>query len=203
MQIKKFIVFILAVLLTGCATVQDNAALSPSIVIAPGQSITLPSPAAMGFNVTATQILTAQYTVNQKTQSYSTQLQVEKTPTKLTMVALTGWGGQAFSIDYDGVTIHSSSLPMPHAEQGIQHTLADFLMIYAPTSVLKNLLKPTAITMTATPKQRIYKLNNKIIVQVNYQNNIPWKGTITLKNFVYHYQLQINTASYQLDESTS
>lgn len=203
MQIKKFLALTLVMLLAGCATVHDNNALSPTIVIAPGQIITLPAPAAMGFNVTATQILTAQYTVNQQTKSYSTQLQVEKTPTKLTMVALTGWGGQAFAIDYDGVAIHSSSLPMANTEQGIQHTLADFLMIYAPTQVLNNLFKPTAITLVATPTQRLFKLNNKVIVQVDYQNTIPWKGTIILQNFMYHYQLQINTASYQLGKTTS
>ncbi|MBX9705872.1 MAG: DUF3261 domain-containing protein [Gammaproteobacteria bacterium] len=197
-MIKKFLMLALVMLLMGCATVHDNSGLSPTIVIAPGQSITLPTPAAMGFDVTATQILTAQYTINQQTKSYSTQLQVEKTPTKLTMVALTGWGGQAFSIDYDGVTIHSSSLPMAYSAQGIQHTLVDFLVIYAPTPVLNSVLKPTAITLVATSKQRILKLDNKVIMQVDYQNSIPWKGTITLKNFVYHYQLQNNTASYQL-----
>ena len=48
------------------------------------------------MNRTATQILTAEYQIKDKIQTYTSQVQVETTPEKLVLVAIAGWGGEIF-----------------------------------------------------------------------------------------------------------
>ena len=62
----------------------------------PNQWIKLPTLRQLDLNRTATQILTAEYQIKDKIQTYTSQVQVETTPEKLVLVAIAGWGGEIF-----------------------------------------------------------------------------------------------------------
>ncbi len=194
-KLTTFIVLItLAVLLSGCATLFRNKAVDiPKIEIAKNQWIKLPTPRQLDLNRTATQILTAEYQIKDKIQTYTSQVQVETTPEKLVLVAIAGWGGEIFSIDYDGTKIKTSSLPMPNAALGITHVLSDFIFTYASSDLLKVILKPTKIRLTIKNRERILTLDNKPIMKIHYQYKNPWKGKVTLRNLALHYTIKITT----------
>ncbi len=191
---KLFICLLSFLLLSGCTTLfRSNAVESPKVEILKGQWVTLPKPSQLGFNVNATQILTAQYKIKGKIKSHTSQVQIEKTPSKLVMVAVAGWGGEIFSIDYNGITIKTSSLPMPNASIGIQHVLTDFIFTYASANELKKMLTSTQIKLISKNRQRIFMLNNKPIIKINYQSKNPWKGEVVLHNLKLQYKITIQT----------
>ena len=150
-NIKITLLIITVMLMNGCSLFQTKQTQSPTVELAPNQTIILPKPSELDFNLMATQILTAEYQINGKTETYSSQVEIEKKGSNLVMVALGGWGGEIFSLQYNGTEIKSSSLPMPHANMGIKYALSDFILTYAPERVLHNIFKSTDIKISATP----------------------------------------------------
>lgn len=197
---KHLVIFTLCLFtaaLSGCALFRTKAVESPKVEIVKGQWIQLPQPAQLKFNLTATQILTATYNIKNKVYSYTSQVQVEKTPEHLILVAVAGWGGEIFSINYNGITIKTSSLPMPHANMGVQHVLTDFILTYASSDLLKSLLNSTKIKLKTTKYQRVFLLHNKPIIKINYKTANPWAGPIVLQNLNLHYTIKIATVTYK------
>lgn len=195
---KKLFLLLLVLSCTSCAIFRADKTASPRVEIVPDQWIQLPKPSQLAFNVTATQILTAAYKIQGKIYSHTTQVQVEKTPQRLVLVAVSSWGGQIFSIDYDGASIKTSSLPIKHATTGIQHVLTDFILTYARTDLVKNLLLSTDIKLTLKKNQRIFMLHNKPIIKIDYQSSNIWNSKITLNNLKLHYTIKITPVSYNL-----
>ena len=187
--IKFGFIFLIAALLSSCAVPRPNPSQAPKIHTAGNQWVQLPQPAALALNISATQILTA----NAKGKTYTTQVAAEVTPKRITLVALGGWGGRLFSINYDGKTISSKSLPIKNAGIGIQQTLADFIFTYAPPSVLTQMLATTNIKLTLQPQQRIFSIHGKPVIKIHYQYTNPWKGNVVLQNFSKHYTIHITT----------
>jgi hypothetical protein len=193
--IQIFYITSLTLFISSCSLFQTKQTQAPTITIAPNQTVELPSPSELDFNLVATQILTAEYQIKDKKDTYSSQVQIEKKGNRLVMVALGGWGGEIFSLQYDGNQIKSSSLPMPHANMGIKYALSDFILTYAPANVLTQMFKQTDIKVIASPLERTFLLKGKIIIEILYQNPDPWKGKIELSNNIYHYQIDIQTLS--------
>lgn len=190
-KLRLLLLCVLLPWLTACVTMHANPNITPTINIGDQQPITLPTPAELHMQLTATQLLSAQYGQKQ----YTTQVQVEATPQHLVLVALSGWGGQVFAIDYDGKQIHNSSLPMKNSQAGIHHVLTDFIFTYASPDVINTMLQGTSLTLNTTPKQRQILQQGKPIIQIDYQYTNPWQGQVTLKNLALHYTVTITTVS--------
>ena len=185
-----FLCFILP-WLAACVSMQPNPNMTPTVTVGEQQAITLPTPLALHMQLTATQSLSAQYGQKQ----YTTQVEVEATKQRLVLVALSGWGGQVFSIDYDGKQIHSSSLPMKNSQVGIHHVLTDFIFTYASDDVINTMLQGTSMTLETTTKQRQILQHGKPIIQIDYQYTNPWQGQVTLHNLALHYTVTLTTVS--------
>jgi hypothetical protein len=194
MKIYIKLVFFLLIIadLAGCAIIRSSSSVGPAVELVPGQSVQLPQPAQMELNTSATQILTAKYQIKNQTNNYTTQVQVEANPKNLTLVAVTNWG-ELFSINYNGADIKIRSLPMPNTLIGGQHTLVDFILIYAPADLLKKLLTATNVKLVLKPQQRIFIMNNQPLITIDYQDPNPWKGKVALRNFKYKYTISITT----------
>ncbi|MCF6764177.1 DUF3261 domain-containing protein [Thiotrichales bacterium 19S3-7] len=190
-SIQIFLILSLCSILSACALLRVKSTETPEVNITQGVKVHLPTPEELDIQHKASQILSASYTINDKTQTYTSEVIVEVDSKHIILVAASGWGGTIFSIDYDGETINSSSLPMPNAAMGIKHTLSDFIFTYASEKVLKSMLKDSQIQVKMMPKMRIFYLKNKKIMQITYANDNPWLGTIKLKNFIYHYTINI------------
>jgi hypothetical protein len=188
-------ILLLTLFLNSCALLRTSSEQTPTVTVLNQVSVQLPKPVAFGFNGSATQILTATYTINNAVKTYSSQVEIEKTPHKLLMVALSGFGAEVFSLQYDGVNIHSTSLPMPNAAMGVKHALADFIFTYAPPDVLNVMLQGTGLQLTGTAKMRVIRYQHKPVIKIYYQNIDPWQGKVTLHNLALHYKIDITTVS--------
>ncbi|NNM60140.1 MAG: DUF3261 domain-containing protein [Legionellales bacterium] len=194
MRVSRFLwLCAIAVSLNGCAIFTTQQTETPHVAVAKGQMINLPTPGQLNLNLSATQIVTASYVIKGQTQSYSSEVHLEMTPEKLLMVAVSGWGGQLFSLSYTGNTIKSSSLPMPNANMGIEHTLTDFIFTYATTDLLTSILAKTSIQLVVKPNQRLFLIDNKPIMQIDYQDFDPWKGKVIIHNYELNYAVIIQT----------
>jgi len=191
---SRLVLWCSTLLLCGCAhltpTPTPMPPTTPTIQMA-GQTLTLPSPAALNLHQTATQLLSAQY----KQQHYTTQVQVETSPQRIILVALSGWGGQVFSINYDGHSIHSNSLPMKNGAIGIHQVLSDFVITYAPATVINHMFAGTPLQLKTTPNQRQVIAHGQPILVINYQYPNPWQGQVTLNNLALHYTMTITTVA--------
>lgn len=196
---KKCSVFLLllitGVLLAGCSSLRSKPAVCPKVELLTGQWVQLPKPSQLAFNVVATQILTAEYKAFNHSHNNTSQVQVEKTPQRLVLIALAGWGGELFSINYDGAKIKTSSLSIPNLSIGLKHVLTDFILTYASAAEVENLLKTTEIQVVFKPHQRIFILHDKPVIKIDYENIDPWKGTVVLHNFKYNYSIKIVTVA--------
>ncbi|WP_440616648.1 DUF3261 domain-containing protein [Cysteiniphilum sp. 6C5] len=182
-----------AMLLSSCALLQTRAVNTPEIEVFKTQSLRLPTPTELALDFDVTQILSSQYSIKGKKESYVAQVEVEASKQKIVIVAAAGWGGSIFSLVYDGTSIDSSSLPMPHADMGVKQSLVDFIFTYAPTKVINSVLQTTDIKMQSHKNQRQFYLNGQLVMQINYQNQQDLYADVKLENFVYHYQIAIKT----------
>lgn len=186
-----FMALCVVILLSGCAVLEPHHTQTPQVNFANKISIQLPAPAALGLNLNATQILTA-YAMKK---TYTAQVALEMMPKHIVLVALGAWGGQLFSIDYNGKSIKSRRLPIQHGGIGIQQTLLDVILVYGPTHVLRDMLRGTPIQLTVTPLSRVFTISGRPIIKIQYQYKNPWRGKIHLKNFAQHYRINIKTIS--------
>lgn len=196
MKIKYFTgIIIFSILLSGCAMFKVQQQQTPKVMVFDKQALYLPTPEQLGLNLTAVQIVSADYKIKDVDKHYSSEVHVQATPQKLTLVAAAGWGGELFSLQYDGKIIHSSSLPMPNANMGIDHTLTDFIFTYAPQSALNDILAKTNMSLQVTQLQRSFYQNGKKVIQIDYQNVNPWQGTVVLHNIELNYTVTVQTLS--------
>ncbi|WP_119329008.1 DUF3261 domain-containing protein [Cysteiniphilum halobium] len=182
-----------SILLSSCALLQTHVVNTPEVEVFKSQNLRLPTPNKLDLHFNVTQILSSEYTIKGKKESYIAQVEVEASKQKIVIVAAAGWGGSIFSLVYDGVSIDSSSLPMPHADMGVKQSLVDFIFTYAPTKVIKEILQTTNIKIQVQKNLRQFYLNGQLVMQINYQNQQDLYADVTLENFVYHYQIVIKT----------
>jgi hypothetical protein len=161
------------------------------VSFANNQKLKLPKPSELAMNISATQIVKAQY----KTKSYTTETAVEVTPKKIVLVALSGMGTPLYTLVYNGRSIKTSYLPVPHISEGAKQSLLSFILSYSPESVLHKMLKGSGIMLRSVDKQRLFIYDNKLIIKITYQNANPWEGSLLLENQLDNYRVNIDTIS--------
>jgi hypothetical protein len=196
-KIKILLVLLLAmVVLTGCAVFRKQQVMSlQRLELVKGQWVYLPTPAQLNFNHQSSGILNATY--NKK--SFTAEVHVEASKHRLVIVALGGWGGEIFSINYDGKHIKTSSLPMPNKSMGVLHTLADFILTHARPKLIRSMLKSTNISLLVKNNERIFMQNGKPIIIIHYENKNTWRGRITIDNLAMHYHIVVTTLESKHD----
>ena len=199
-SLRFFLIFILIASTSSCALFRTSNTQAPSINIG-NNRLTLPKPQALNLDLQASQILSATYQIKGEKDHISSEVYLEINAHKIIMVAAAGWGGTIFTIDYNGATINSSSLPMPNAQMGVTHTLLDFILTYAPKNTIYRMLKGTDMNVQFSEKKRIYLLNEKPFIYIHYSNKDPWCGTVTLKNTLYDYQIHIQTLNMNTEKA--
>ncbi|OGT25922.1 MAG: hypothetical protein A3I77_01535 [Gammaproteobacteria bacterium RIFCSPLOWO2_02_FULL_42_14] len=188
-KIYFFITLCIIFLLPGCAVLESHDIQKPEVNFANICTLQLPTPATLDLHLSAVQILTA-HTIRK---TYTTQVVLEISSNHIILVAPGVWGGQLFSIDYDGKRVKSSHLPIKHGGVGIQQTLLDVILAYSPTPVLENMLRGKQIKLTVRPLVRVFSFHGKPIIKIQYQYENPWRGKVNFKNFSQHYRINITT----------
>lgn len=178
-------------LLAGCATPAPPPSLGDTqAVIAPKVIFAVPPPAAINQSANVTQSIVAHF----KDQSFSFDAQIQLTPTELDLAALDGFGRRGLTISWkpDGIV----SQPAPWLPKFIRPAdiLADIALVYWPREALATSLVTSGATLAQTDDSRTVSANGHDLVVVEYGPGEGWGRSAKLRNLVFGYEIDIQSA---------
>ena len=187
--IKQLAVLMTSMVLVGCANkpiVQQN-----QVKIAPNTFVTLPTPAQLGYSLTASQLITATW----KKQSHQLPVQLQVDPKRVALAGFSSWGTRILSLDYKEQKIETYVMPglgstLPDPKQ----VLCNIMITLWPINAWQAPLKQVGWQLKKTPKHRqLIDSKGDIIVDIDYKNVDPLKGDILFINHQQHYTINIKT----------
>ncbi|SJM89933.1 conserved exported hypothetical protein [Crenothrix polyspora] len=115
----------------------------------------------------------------------------------IAIAGLSSDGISLFNLSYDGKKLVLDKSPLLPDSFSPELIIKDLQLAYWPVSELQRLL-PQQWRLEADSRHRRLYFNNVLRVDVNYlQPDAIWPKTVELTNHRYHYQLHINTVSYE------
>ena len=182
---------IVLLLLGGCTHVRvpaEDAATGPLV-----------TPAALNADHTSNQIVRGAFGAREMTVNCVLTVRGQT----LTIVGLTAMGVRAFTIRYDGQTVQvENDLPVP-AQLTPERLLADVELVYWPFDALRAAFDKVGLKLTEPfARTRRLRRGNRLIAEVHYGGDDPWRGHTWLANLEYGYTLNIESTPLPLDGST-
>jgi hypothetical protein len=178
--------------ISSCAMFQTYTTDGVSVDIVPNTTVTLPSPKELNINKNLSQIVSAKYIVNGKESYFTTHVIATANNKHIIIIALSGWGGTLFKLDYDGSNIISSSLPMPNKNTGVKQSLIEFILSNAPNKVLTKMFEDTNLHIKFENNKRILEdENNTKIIEIDYSKSKNLNDVITIHNYHYNYTVKV------------
>ncbi|EAR53468.1 hypothetical protein SKA34_07608 [Photobacterium sp. SKA34] len=180
---------IASVMLVGCASkpmVQQN-----QVEIAPKTLVTLPTPAQLGYSLTASQLITA--TWNKQSHQLPVQLQVD--PKRVALAGFSSWGTRILSLDYQDQKVETYVMPglgatLPEPKQ----VLFNIMITLWPIKAWQAPLEQVGWQLKQTPNHRqLIDSKGDIIADIDYKNTNPLKGEIIFTNHQQRYTIDIKT----------
>ncbi|PQJ61734.1 DUF3261 domain-containing protein [Photobacterium angustum] len=180
---------IASVMLVGCASkpmVQQN-----QVEIAPNTLVTLPTPAQLGYSLTASQLITA--TWNKQSHQLPVQLQVD--PKRVALAGFSSWGTRILSLDYQDQKVETYVMPglgatLPDPKQ----VLFNIMITLWPINAWQAPLEQVGWQLKQTPNHRqLIDSKGDIIADIDYKNVNPLKGEIIFTHHQQHYTIDIKT----------
>jgi len=165
---------------------------SVKVEVAKDVFLTLPKPNQLEKNIDASQLISATWG-EQKEQSLLVQLQADQQ--KVVLAGFSAWGAKLLSLDYSGDKIEtyvlsgfSDTLPKP------QQILFNVMLSLWPTTAWQPELDKIGWQLTEQPLQRtLIDEKGNVIITINYENEAPLAGLITLKHHTLNYIITIKT----------
>jgi hypothetical protein len=157
--------------------------------IAPGLSIAVPGPEAIGKEVLISQTVTAQF----RGESYVMQGYLNLGPTSLELAALDGFGRRLFTISWRGNAFDYQPTPAMPSELRPANMLADIALIYWPADALRPVLAPAGATLTETAASRSISFGGREVIHIDYETGIGWTGHTAYRNLAFGYSLDIRS----------
>jgi hypothetical protein len=192
MPFKPFALAILVFTFSGCAMKPEPQA--NQVSIAPDTLVTLPTAAQLGYSLTASQLITAQWA--EKTHQLPVQLQVDSQ--KLALAGFSSWGSRILSLTYENQTIEASVLPglgdtLPKPEQ----VLFNLMLTLWPLDAWHKPLEDVGWQLIETAQHRqLIDDEGMVVADINYQSPQHLDGDITFINHHLGYTITIKTLDY-------
>jgi hypothetical protein len=181
------LLLLLLLLLGGCAGPPPMPA--DQAFIAPGLSITVPGPAALGRDAVVSQTVTANF----RGESYVLQGYVNIGANSLELAALDGFGRRLFTVQWrDGAFDYQPTAAMPSALRPA-NMLADLAIIYWPEAALKPVLAHAGAELAATATGRSITVGGREVIHVDYVEGSGWTGRALYRNLAFGYTLDIQS----------
>jgi hypothetical protein len=179
--------------LCGCVAPAPSAnipAADDQAVLAPRLACALPPPSAADGDVNVAQSIVAHF----RGQTFSFEAQIQATPTEFDLVALDNLGRRAMSVKWkDGHMdfTRASWLPVDVRPADI---LADVAIVYWPTDVIAPALAACGAVLKDTAGGRKVVFQNRSVVTVAYERGEGWNRTAHLKNAIFGFTIDIQSA---------
>lgn len=195
MYFYLLLIVAVSLLQTGCSNFTSKNV--NTIDIARNERITLQIDNALPVNTTVTQSVTA--THNGK--EYEMLAIVEMKENALTMVGMSAFGAQLFSVVYaDGVVAYNTS-PLVLEDIEPDYMLADFLLCYWPIDILKNRLDDTSLQVQESwsdVNKRVLYRDSLPIIEISYEHKNPWQGRVIYHHIERDYKITIDSLKYEV-----
>ncbi|MDW6001856.1 DUF3261 domain-containing protein [Vibrio mangrovi] len=202
--IPSILIFFILFSLNGCSSLSRDAA--GQVEISPGITVRLPLPESLGSQLTASQLIQANWTTKQgEKQSNQLPVRLQVSPGQIAVAGFSSWGTRLTSLKYQvddagKVEIQTQTLPglqgqLPDPKQ----ILLNLMLTLWPQEAWEKSLQPIHWHMIDHDKQRIITDNqgNKIII-INYDQPQPLDGNIQFTNLKIGYEIRIKTVQYQI-----
>ena len=192
-----FSLFIFSLMLTACAS--EPKISTPQVEISPGTSITLPTPRSLGFSLSASQLIEANWVVNEKSQTQQLPVQLQVSQDQLVLAGFSSWGTRILSLNYQQAGITSdvlsglgSALPAP------EQVLFNLMITLWPSSAWEASLNKVRWRMTDNDYSRaIFNNDDDKVIDIQYSNKDKLNGTITFRHLIDNYTITIKTLQSQ------
>ncbi|WP_390902882.1 DUF3261 domain-containing protein [Vibrio qingdaonensis] len=184
----------------GCALKPQAA--STQVQLKPGTTVALPAPAELGYQLTASQLISATWQGEKGLESSQLPVQLQVNKDKVILAGFSSWGTRIMSLTYQNNDINANVL------NGLENTLPD------PQQILFNLmitLWPQSaweaplntikwrIIDTAGQRQIIDETGTPVII-IRYDNREPLQGKIHFEHQQLGYSIVIQTLNFKLND---
>ncbi|WP_161539690.1 DUF3261 domain-containing protein [Paramagnetospirillum kuznetsovii] len=178
---RRFALCLLCVVLPGCAAAPTSG---EQVLVAPGITLDLPSPADLGRSVEVVQLVTARH----DGESFVFEGRLLIRPDRLVLVGSDSMGRRAMTVTWEAGKVEverASWLPETLRPENI---LADIVLLYWPEAVVRNAIKGAELTQWAGNR----RVGDAILV--SWQGE-PWSGGSRLRNIPWGYDLDIQSVT--------
>ncbi|MBD1575177.1 DUF3261 domain-containing protein [Vibrio sp. S11_S32] len=202
-HIKGLLVTAILLLLSACTanSVTSSDKDQAKVEIAKDVWVTLPTPNQLGYDLTASQLISVTY--QDSNNQLPTQLQVSDNT--LVLAGFSSWGTRILSLQYADNQIDShvmtglgNTLPKP------QQVLFNLMITLWPIEVWQQPLSQLGWRLTQTDdpssqgKQRqLIDDKGQVVADIHYQNQNALKGDITFINPSLGFTIKIKTLQYK------
>ena len=98
----------LSLFLSACSLVPHQS--TPQVDIAENTQVNLPTPASLGYQLAASQLITASWVIDGKPTSEQLPVQLQVTSNEVVLAGFSSWGTRVLSLSYDGEQIQTEVL---------------------------------------------------------------------------------------------
>jgi hypothetical protein len=176
-------------LLAGLAGCTAPESLPGSVAIIPGVTLHLPGPNELGRSVEAAQIVRANY----RGRDIVFEAQLSITPQRLLLACIDPLGRPAMTVRWEQGQVSAQRAEWSPASLRPENMLADIMLMYWPQPSLRQALAASNATVTDTPNRRTVLHRQQPIIQIGYQSNDPWNGTVSYESVFWNYTLDVQS----------
>ncbi|MEZ9233687.1 DUF3261 domain-containing protein [Vibrio amylolyticus] len=199
LNIKLIFTLILALMTNGCAmtSTSSNPLSSAQVEISPDVFIALPTPVQLGYNVTASQLISASWPSDseQANQQQTLPVHLEVNDDQVVLAGFSSWGTRILSLTYKNETIETSVLTglensLPEPEQ----ILFNLMITLWPLNAWEGPLNQVEWQISEMANKRtIYDKDGDAVIRIDYQHSDPLSGLIQFTHEQLGYSISIQT----------
>ena len=183
-------VLMLGVLLVGasCAGPREDPT-EPRI--APHLAFRLPSPASLGYSVSAHQLITGHFGA----ETYVFETEIAVSPEAIDLVGLDAFGRRALTLHWTHGALDATSAEWLPPTIRPANILADIALTYWPAPVVTAALAGSGAELVSDGARRAVRRHGDEIIAIDYDGaGAPrWNGSIRYRNLGFGYDLEIQS----------
>ncbi|MGR5126591.1 DUF3261 domain-containing protein [Photobacterium swingsii] len=192
--------------LSGCSS-QPQQQQTNLIEIAPNVSVTIPTPEDLGYRLTASQLIGAQWGAPaEQKQQQQLPVQLEVDPNKVALAGFSSWGARILTLSYQNQMIEASVLTgletaLPKPEQ----VLFNLMITLWPIESWQPHLAQIGWRLTESKQQRqLFDATGELVADIHYstssiagvKTSAYLDGLITFNNRQLGYTITIKTLNH-------
>ncbi|CAH1540385.1 conserved exported hypothetical protein [Vibrio rotiferianus] len=196
---RIFIAMIFVTALNACSLVPKQS--TPSVEIEKDVAIALPAPNNLGYQLTASQLITATWTAGGKERQEQLPVQLQVSSNDVILAGFSSWGTRILSLNYNGEQIKTEVLAgldgtLPKPEQ----VLFNLMLTLWPSSAWEAPLNKVKWKIIDDEYSRtVFNSDGEKIIDIHYENRDKLKGKISFNHLQHPFSISIQTLQYQLN----